>query len=149
MNIINKVTTYLRKICFTEFDLVLRTCNANMKAYGGFKWPETGTVSAPDWDPKPECGNGLHGLLHGCGYTNYLSKEPDAKWLVVAVPKGTCVDIDRRSSFRHAKLCMQAPKKKQSEGSLKPILGTCRFCSKNDWKGRSVYLWLLWHVYLW
>ena len=82
-----------------EFDLVLRTCKADMTSYNGFKWPETGTVSAPDWDPKPECGNGLHGLLHGCGDAGYLSDEPDAKWLVVAVPKGTCVDIDQKVKF--------------------------------------------------
>ena len=84
----------------TEYDLVLRTCKADMTAYNSFKWPETGTVSAPDWDPKPECGNGLHGLLHGCGDSSYLSNEPDAKWLVVAVPKGTCVDIERKVKFQ-------------------------------------------------
>ena len=52
-----------------------------------------------NWDPKPECGNGLHGLLHGCGNAGYLSNEPNAKWLVVAVPKGTCVDIDQKVKF--------------------------------------------------
>ena len=52
-----------------------------------------------DWDPKPECGHGLHGLLHGCGDSRYLSNEPDAKWLVVAVPLGTCVDINEKVKF--------------------------------------------------
>ena len=90
----------------TEYDLVLRTCNADMTAYNSFKWPETGTVSAPDWDPKPECGNGLHGLLHGCGDSSYLSNEPDAKWLVVAVPKGTCVDIEREGQVSVMRSCV-------------------------------------------
>jgi hypothetical protein len=82
-----------------EYDLVLRTCNAYMIAYNGFQWPESGHVSAPDWDPKPECGHGLHGLLHGCGEYSYLSGEADAKWLVVKVPKNTCVDIDGKVKF--------------------------------------------------
>ena len=47
--------------------LILRTCGANMKSHGGFQWPRSGPVSAPDWNPAPECGNGLHGFLRGEG----------------------------------------------------------------------------------
>jgi hypothetical protein len=82
-----------------KYDLVLRTCDAYMVAYNGFQWPESGHVSAPDWDPKPECGHGLHGLLHGCGDYSYLSTQNNAKWLVVKVPKNTCVDIIGKVKF--------------------------------------------------
>jgi len=70
-----------------------------MTSYHGLKWPNEGDVEAPDWDPKPECGNGLHGLLHGCGNAYLLSDDPDAKWLVVKVLGGTCVDIGGKVKF--------------------------------------------------
>src|SRR5208283_2200365 len=82
-----------------EYDLVLRTCKADLTSCNGFQWPESGHVSAPDWDPKPECGHGLHGLLHGCGDYSCLSDQANAKWLVVKVPKNTCVDIDDKVKF--------------------------------------------------
>lgn len=46
-----------------ETVLVLRTCNSDMTGYGGFKWPESGPVEAPDWNPVKSCGQGLHGWL--------------------------------------------------------------------------------------
>ena len=74
--------------------LVLRTCNNDMTAYRGFKWPESGHVECPDWDSKPDCGNGLHGLLWGEGAVGYLSQDADAKWLVVEVDSVSVVWID-------------------------------------------------------
>ena len=70
-----------------ETVLVLRTCAADMTSYGGFQWPESGEVSAPDWDPDPgiECGRGLHGLLWGCGNGYLLDWSDSARWLVVSV----------------------------------------------------------------
>ena len=66
--------------------LVLRTCDAEMRSsHGGFVWPESGPVSAPDWDPTPKCGRGLHGLLRGEGDGTLLAWEDSAKWLVVEV----------------------------------------------------------------
>ena len=72
---------------------MLRTCKADMTSYGGFKWPESGPVSCPDWDSKPVCGGGLHGLLRGCGDAQYLDWSPDAKWLVVEVDDQDIVAI--------------------------------------------------------
>ena len=74
--------------------LVLRTCNADMTSRDGFVWPESGPVAAPDWDPIPECGNGLHGLLRGEGDGGLLSWDPSAKWLVVEVPAAEIVALD-------------------------------------------------------
>ena len=47
----------------TDHVLVLRYLNSDATSYGGFQNPvEPGSVvTAPDWDPEPECGNGLHG----------------------------------------------------------------------------------------
>jgi hypothetical protein len=72
---------------------VLRTCAANMSTYGGFIWPESGLVEAPDWSPKAVCGCGLHGLLMGEGDQSHFSVDEDAKWLVVAVAPDTLVDL--------------------------------------------------------
>jgi hypothetical protein len=73
---------------------MLRTCDKNMRAYNGFVWPESGPVSAPDWNPEPVCGGGLHGLLMGIGDISHLSRDSNAKWFVVAVDSGSVVDLD-------------------------------------------------------
>jgi hypothetical protein len=73
---------------------MLRTCDKDMRAYNGFVWPENGPVSAPDWNPEPVCGGGLHGLLMGIGDISHLSRDSNAKWFVVAVDSGSVVDLD-------------------------------------------------------
>ena len=62
--------------------LILRTCNANMRSHGGFQWPRSGPVAAPDWNPAPECGNGLHGFLRGEGDGALADWSSNAVWLV-------------------------------------------------------------------
>jgi len=74
--------------------LVLRTCKADLTSLNGFKWPASGSVECPDWDPRPECGHGLHGLPWGTGNWSYLSAEADAIWQVVEVDEESCVPID-------------------------------------------------------
>ena len=66
---------------------ILRTCDADMQGHGGFQWPTSGHVEAPDWDPDPdrECGGGLHGLLWGCGNASLLAAARGTRWLIVAV----------------------------------------------------------------
>jgi hypothetical protein len=72
---------------------MLRTCAADMSAYGGFVWPESGAATCPDWSPVAECGNGLHGLLWGEGDPSLTSSAGDAKWLVCAVWAADAVSI--------------------------------------------------------
>jgi len=77
----------------------------------GFRWPLTVGVhvKAETWDPRPICGNGLHGLPWGVGRADCLSAEADAVWIVfealdesvVAVPedgggKSKCAEADIR-----------------------------------------------------
>ena len=73
--------------------LILRTCDADMTSHGGFRWPESGPVECPDWDPRPECGHGLHGLLWGAGGGSLLNWKPDAKWIVAEVDASQVVDL--------------------------------------------------------
>ena len=73
---------------------MLRSCDENMSAYGGFTWPQSGAVECPDWNPRQECGNGLHGLLMGVGGAALTAQDdPTAKWLVCAVWSADVVDL--------------------------------------------------------
>ena len=48
--------------------LILRKCQKNGLSSNNFYYGKVGDiVTAPDWNPIPECGNGLHGLLEGNG----------------------------------------------------------------------------------
>jgi hypothetical protein len=79
--------------------LVLRTCKPDMSSTNGFVWPESGPVAAPDWNPFPQCGHGLHGALWGCGDGSLLNWDPDAKWLVVEVEESDIVDLSGKVKY--------------------------------------------------
>ena len=79
--------------------LVLRTCDKYLRAHGGFQWPDSGPVEAPDWNPKPVCGGGLHGALWGEGNGGLFNWCTDPKWLVVKVPAETIVDLGGKVKF--------------------------------------------------
>jgi hypothetical protein len=81
----------------TEKHLILRTCNANMTSHGGFKWLRAGHVAAPDWNPAPMCGGGLHGFLRGEGDGSLADWSSDAVWLVAEVE--TYVDLGGKVKF--------------------------------------------------
>ena len=67
---------------------ILKTTKAGGLTYNGFKWPtEVGAkVAAPDWNPEPECGNGLHGWLNGegIGSIGHIDTE-GCIWMVLGV----------------------------------------------------------------
>ena len=88
-----------------ETVLVLRTCSANMRTYGGgFVWPSTGPVEAPDWDPEPRCGGGLHGFLWGEGHGGLADWSEGAKWLVVEVAAKEVVDLGGKVKFSRGRV---------------------------------------------
>ncbi len=93
-------------IAGTDKVLVIRTVDKNLQSLGGpegkgrgFQWPSTGPVACSDWDPKPECGNGLHGLLWGEGDWSLLSYADDAVWLLVEVLKTDIVSLGQKVKF--------------------------------------------------
>ncbi len=83
---------------------LLRTTDADGRSHGGFQWPESGPVSAPDWLPTAKCGNGLHGLLDGVGDAGLLNWAPDARWLVVTVDEADIVDLDGKVKVPRGKV---------------------------------------------
>jgi hypothetical protein len=81
----------------TEKHIILRTCNADMTSRNGFKWPRSGYVAAPDWNPEPKCGGGLHGFLRGEGDGGLADWSSDAVWLVAEIE--TYVDLVDKVKF--------------------------------------------------
>ena len=77
----------------------LRTVDKDGRAYGGFVWPKKGKVTAPDWRPTAECGNGLHALLNGEGNSSLLSWTADALWQVVRFDATTMVELGGKVKF--------------------------------------------------
>ncbi len=67
--------------------LAVRVINADKTSYGGFvNATEPGAVIvAPDWDPEPTCGHGIHGWLWGIGRGG-KEHAGDKIWQVVEVP---------------------------------------------------------------
>ena len=82
--------------------LILRTCNADMRSHGGFQWPRSGPVVAPDWNPASKCGNGLHGFLRGEGDGSLADWHIEALWLVAEVE--TFVDLGGKVKFPNAEV---------------------------------------------
>ena len=76
-----------------EITYILKSVNADLTSYNNFQWKESGIVTCPDWSPKPECGNGLHGFLMGEGSGELANWKADAKWLVLEVDKASVVDL--------------------------------------------------------
>jgi hypothetical protein len=85
-------------------NLFLRTCNADGTSHGGFQWnlEIDGVTEAPDWNPEPVCGNGLHGLLNGKGSGHYLDWSENALWMVCEA-LGPIVDIGHKIKTSKAK----------------------------------------------
>ena len=83
-----------------KYDYILRTCRPDLTSNrGSFQWSEKGPVEAPDWDPTPQYGGGLHGFLNGAGCGGFADWSPEAKWLVVRIKKGEYVDLGDKVKF--------------------------------------------------
>lgn len=76
--------------------LLLRSCRADFTAHGGYRWPnEVGAECRPErWDPRPVCGDGLHGFLHGEGDAGLADWSETAQWLVFSAATADMVVID-------------------------------------------------------
>ena len=111
-------------------DFLLKTVKADGTARGGFQWPldEGAEVTAPDWDPTPVCGGGLHGLLNGAGSGGLIDWSTDAVWIVAEIPDGeTVVDLDgkvkvRRCIVRHVGDKTSAPEFLAAHGHTEGVV---------------------------
>ena len=92
----SKTATKAASETFVHDALVIRTCGADGSSYNGFRWPlEVGAmVECPDWKPRAEGGNGLHGLLDGIGDWSLIDSAPGRRWQVIGVQRDEVVVID-------------------------------------------------------
>jgi hypothetical protein len=90
--------------------LFLRTTDRDGKSYNGFQWPmEVGAiVTAPDWEPTAECGNGLHGLLDGLGDGSHLLFDADAIWWIVEADDA--IDLQGKHKFQSCRVVAFGPR---------------------------------------
>jgi len=96
----------MRKIKLLENEiLVLRTSDEDGKSHDGFQWPSRGRVSAPDWNGKPNCGGGLHGLPRGCGDGSLLNWDNDATaQLVIVDASRDYLEFDEKCKFKSGRV---------------------------------------------
>jgi hypothetical protein len=99
--------------------LILRTSGENRRSYGGFLWPKSGRIEAPDWNPLPIRGYGLHGLAHGRGNPVLLRFEVGATWQVVEVEDHLVVDLGGKVKFPYGEVLYSG----EMEGALALIAG--------------------------
>ena len=82
--------------------LIVRFCEADGLSSYGFKYPLTPgtTVEAPDWDPKPNCGNGLHGWPWGMNIGDGKDPEWNKTWMVIGANPEDVIDLGGKVKFR-------------------------------------------------
>ena len=100
--------------------LVLRACREDMSSKNDFKWPTSGVVECPDWDPVPECGKGLHGWLYGNGdgsASEYWSFND--KWLVVSVETSSIIHLDGKVKFQKGEVLFCGDRKSATDFLMK------------------------------
>ena len=88
--------------------LLLKCINKDFTSYEGLQWPKSGLVEAPDWNPKPDCGGGLHGWPWGIGIGNgkipcYSSKSV---WLVFSADPNDIVDLGGKAKCRKCEVIL-------------------------------------------
>ncbi|TXH40600.1 MAG: hypothetical protein E6Q97_39350 [Desulfurellales bacterium] len=76
-----------------------RTANAAGQAHGGFQWIE-GWNEAPDWNPEPVCGGGLHFLKWGEGASGLLDWTDSATHWIVEADESETVTMDDKAKAR-------------------------------------------------
>jgi len=96
---------------------VLRTVRDDLTSYGGYPYPkwteETGPVkvSCEDWNPNPECGNGLHGITkENYKYAVYNQyRYSRIKWMVIEVDDNpdNFVKITNKVKFKEGNIIYQ------------------------------------------
>ncbi len=87
--------------------LMLRTVDADHCAHGGFQWPREvdAIVVAPDWDPRPVLGGGLHGLLWGEGdYAQLQAEDLSRVWQVCEIDAREAVEVERKIKVPRCRL---------------------------------------------
>ena len=121
--------------------LILRGVGEDRTSHNGFKWPAVGeTVTAEDWNDKPECGGGLHGWPWSFGVGEGRDICDIAHWQVCAAkPEDVVWNLENgcKCKFRTGTLVY--------EGDMTGVFALVRAgledfvreCAKNEESGNS------------
>ena len=114
--------------------LVLRTVNPDGTSYNGFRWPEKGPVTCPDFLPEKTCQNGLFGYLRGVG--DAASIRWDGLFQVVRVPLSEIIDLGGKVKFPRGEVVFTGSRQEATDLLVKeypglPIIGA--FVVSGDW----------------
>jgi len=84
--------------------LLLKCVNKDGTSYGGFQWPLTvgESVEAPDWNPTPECGGGLHGWPWGLAMGDGTAPDYSAQWLAFSADPAEVVNLGGKAKTKRA-----------------------------------------------
>jgi hypothetical protein len=99
-----------KKTTTPKLALILRTCDKDMRSNGGFQWPKSGRVEAPDWRATKKCGEGLHGFLHGVGDGSLASWDPAAVWIAAWIDESLAIDLGGKVKFPWADVVVAGTK---------------------------------------
>ena len=84
---------------------VTKSVNKDLTAHGGFQYPKSGIVEAPDWKATETCGKGLHGFLWGEGKGDLADYDADHVWLLIKVNMNDgFVDLKDKVKFRRGEV---------------------------------------------
>jgi len=85
--------------------LFLRTCKKDGTSYNGYKWNlKIGAINeAPDYNDRPECGGGLHGIKNGIGDAGYLNLSDECVGVVFSAD-ADIIEFNGNAKVRKAKI---------------------------------------------
>ena len=121
--------------------LILRGVGEDRTSHNGFKWPAVGeTVTAEDWNDKPECGGGLHGWPWSFGVGEGRDICDIAHWQVCAAkPEDVIGNLENgcKCKFRTGTLVYEGDMAGAFALVLAGLKDFVRECAKNEESGDS------------
>jgi len=82
----------------------IRSVRGDMTSHNGFKWPESGEVTAPDWNDRAECGGGLHFLRQGDNLPGTWYAECDGGKILVISTDCAVVNIGGKAKCERCRV---------------------------------------------
>ena len=121
--------------------LILRGVGEDRTSHNGFKWPAVGeTVTAEDWNDKPECGGGLHGWPWSFGVGEGRDICDIAHWQVCAAkPEDVIGNLENgcKCKFRTGTLVYEGDMAGAFALVRAGLEDFVRECAKNEESGNS------------
>jgi len=109
----------------TEYTYVLCTSKSEHSTYNYFPYPKLGSVEHPNWSAEPKTGNGLHGLLLGCGHACLVDWSEGAQWVLVKVLKIDIVELCGQVKFPRGDVIFSSQNRVETIKELERLSPQC------------------------